>query len=128
MNKYIGLSLTYGASALTSVGLTVGGLADTGSMLITASTAICAITGLGFGIQDFRASLKARDASSASVNKDLTHDLEAGPPSLTSANLTANDKKDSKQRPETPSTSTSTESLSNDSTPNKDDNDPTLNK
>ena len=124
MNKYIGLSVTYGASALTSIGLTVGGLTDAGSILITGSTAICAITGLGFGIKDFREALKNRDGTSASV-KNTEPDLEKGlSSSLTSQNLNNINQQKAKTRPETPST----EPLSEDNTPNKDNNDPTLNK
>ena len=124
MNKYIGLSVTYGASALTSIGLTVGGLTDAGSILITGSTAICAITGLGFGIKDFREALKNRDGTSASV-KNTEPDLEKGlSSSLTSQNLNNIEQPKPKTRPGTPST----EPLSEDNTPNKDNNDPTLNK
>lgn len=122
MNKYIGLSVTYGASALTSIGLTVGGLTDAGSILITGSTAICAITGLGFGIKDFREALKNRDGTSASV-KNTEADLEKGlSSSLTSQNLNNITQQKPKTRPETPST----EPLSEDNTPNKNNNDPTL--
>ncbi len=124
MNKYIALSMTYGASAITSIGLTVGGLTDAGSILITGSTAICAITGLGFGIKDFREALKNRDGTSASV-KNTEPDLEKGlSSSLTSQNLNNIKQQKPKTRPGTPST----EPLSEDNTPNKDNNDPTLNK
>lgn len=124
MNKYIVLSMTYGASAITSIGLTVGGLTDAGSILITGSTALCAITGLGFGIQDFRESLKHRNASSASV-KNNEGDIESGrPQSLTSENLNIANKQEHKNRPGTPST----ESLSDGSTQNNHDKDQTFKK